>query len=112
MPVKAARSEVTIVMILPPSWTVFALSCRIRNAALELTLNEWSDLFRAQRQETGVRDYLRKHGIVLSLRDIGHRLLQHHPNCIDDDVQLAVFCHGVFEELRDGCACGQVAGVD
>jgi hypothetical protein len=42
MPVKAARSEVTIVMILPPSWTFFALSCKIRNAALELTLDEGS----------------------------------------------------------------------
>jgi hypothetical protein len=40
MPVKAARSEVTIVMILPPSWTIFELSCRIRKAAFELTLNE------------------------------------------------------------------------
>jgi hypothetical protein len=111
MPVKAARSEVTIVMILPPSWTVFELSCRIKKAALELALNGWSGLFRAQRQETGIRDS-REHSIVLCLRDIGHRLLQHHPDCIDDDVQLAVFCHGVFEELRDGCACGQVAGVD
>jgi hypothetical protein len=55
---------------------------------------------------------VRKHLVVLRLRDIRDRLLQHHAGSVDDDVDLLVLGQDVGEQFLNSSSGAEVAGVD
>lgn len=55
---------------------------------------------------------LRKHRIILRLRDVGDRFLQDHANCVHNDVHFAMLSDRILEEFLNSSAGGQVALVD
>lgn len=55
-----------------------------------------------------LRQYLRKHRIILFLTNLDNRLLEHFSNCIDHNIHLAEVMNNILEQFCHRSCRGQI----
>ena len=65
-----------------------------------------------RRERERERDHIRKHRVILLLRDLSNRLLKHLPDIVHDDINLPEILQRILEQLGHGTRRRQIGLVE